>query len=112
MINKYIILSLLSVTLSSFSQILLKKGTMTERTSFIREYLNAHVIFGYLLMLAATLLTVLSYKGMQFKSVAVISSLGYVLVMLLSTVFLKERITAKKTFGIILIMIGIAVFYA
>lgn len=63
-------------------------------------------------MLSATLLTVLSYRGLQFKSVAVISSFGYVLVMLLSTAFFGERLTVKKTLGVVLIILGVAVFYA
>lgn len=112
MINEYIILSALSVLISSFSQILLKKGAMTERRSLISEYLNLYVILGYLLMLAATLLTVISYRGLQFKSVAVISSFGYVLVMILSTAFFGERMTVKKTLGVLLIILGVSIFYA
>ena len=38
--NGYYALGILSVTIASFSQILLKKGAMKQYDSFIREYLN------------------------------------------------------------------------
>ena len=47
MINPYIMGMFLSVTVASFSQVLLKKSAMKTYDSSIREYLNVWVIGGY-----------------------------------------------------------------
>ena len=46
MINVFFLLMLLSETIASTSQVLLKKSAQKEYPSFIREYLNALVIGG------------------------------------------------------------------
>ncbi len=106
------ILMVLSVTVSAFSQILLKKSAKKEHDSVIKEYLNIFVIIGYGMMMATTVLTLFAYKtGLEYKSGPIIESLGYVLVMILSYLFFKEKITAKKLIGNIIIILGIVVFY-
>lgn len=111
MLNKFTLFLLCSVLISSFSQILLKKSANIKRTSRVREYLNVYVIIGYALMLVATLLTILAYKGLDYKEVPIIESLGYILIMLLSYIFFRERITYRKLFGNALILLGIVIFY-
>ena len=106
-----LIFLLLSITVSSFSQIILKKGADIKHSSFIREYLNVRVICGYGMMFVATVLTVLAYSGMEYKNAPVIESLGYAIVMVLSRFFLGEPITRKKILGIAVILVGITVFY-
>jgi multidrug transporter EmrE-like cation transporter len=102
----------LSVLVSAFSQILLKKSAKTTYSSPLREYLNPYVIIGYGMMLAATVLTVFAYKtGLHYKSGPVIESFGYVLIMFLSLGFFGERITPKKLLGNGLVVLGIIVFY-
>ena len=95
-----------SVIVASLSQILLKKSASKAYTSVIREYLNAYVIIGYGMMVLSTLLTVGGYAG------AVIESLGFVLVMILSRLVFGEKITKKKILGNVLILLGIFVFYS
>ena len=80
--------------------------------SLLREYLNPWVISGYGLMVVSTLLTVGGYAGLEYKNGAVIESLGFMLVMLLSRLFFREKITKKKLIGNALILLGIAVFYS
>lgn len=111
MLNKFTLFLLCSVLISVFSQLLLKKSADIKRTSRIREYLNAYVVIGYFLMLIATLLTVLSYRGLDYKEVPIIESLGYILIMLLSFIFFREPITPKKLLGNALILLGIVIFY-
>lgn len=112
MMNKYMILLVLSVVVASFSQILLKKSASKSYASVIREYLNPYVIIGYGMMVASTLLTVGGYAGLEYKNGAVIESLGFVLVMILSRVFFGEKITRKKLLGNALILVGILIFYS
>ena len=109
-INSYIIL-LSSVVVSSFSQILLKKSTKKEHTSFIREYLNLNVIVGYSMMLISTILTVFAFRKLDYKNGPILESTGYILVMILSYLFLSEKITKRKLLGNLLILVGIFVFY-
>lgn len=102
----------LSVVVSSFSQILLKKSAKKTHSSVIREYMNPYVICGYGMMVVATILTVLAYKyGLQYKNGPVIESLGYVLIMVLSLFFFGEKITWKKFLGNALVVLGIVIFY-
>lgn len=101
----------MSVLVASFSQILLKKSAQKTYTSVIREYLNPFVIAGYGLMLFSTVLTVMAYKGIELKNGAVIETLGFPVVMVLSRFFFGERITKKKLLGNSLILIGMLVFY-
>lgn len=112
MVNKYMILLVLSVVVASFSQILLKKSASKTYSSVIREYLNVYVIVGYGMMVLSTLLTVGGYAGLEYKNGAVIESLGFVLVMFLSRIFFGEKITRKKLLGNALILAGILVFYS
>ncbi len=109
--NVYLLLLLLSVTVASFAQILLKKSAAKTYSSPIREYLNLYVICGYGMMFLSMFMTVISYRGMEFSNVPVIESLGYVMVMLLSYIFFKEKITKKKLLGVAVILCGIFVYY-
>lgn len=112
MVNKYMMLLVLSVVVASFSQILLKKSAGKVYESVIREYLNVFVIVGYGMMVVSTLLTVGGYAGLEYKNGAVIEALGFVLVMFLSRIFFGEKITKKKLLGNSLILLGIFAFYS
>lgn len=111
MINKYIMLLILSVSVASISQIILKMSASEEHGSLIKEYLNIKVVIGYGLMLMSTVLTILAFKGLDYKNGPIIESIGYLMVMLLSKLILKEEITKKKVIGNIVILLGILVFY-
>lgn len=103
-------LYLLSVVIASCSQILLKKSAMKQYTSFIREYLNPYVIIGYGMLFGSMILTILAYKGIEFKNGPIMESLGYVLVIIMSRFIFKEKITRSKVLGTLLILIGVTVF--
>lgn len=109
--TSYYILYLISVTIAAFSQLLLKKSANRTHESLLKEYLNPYVIGGYGLLMVSMLLTIGAYRGLAYKNGPIIESLGYVLVMLLSGIFLKEKITARKIAGTSLILVGILVFY-
>ncbi len=111
MINQYILCMMLSVTLASFSQILLKKSTVCKYNSVIKEYLNLYVIGGYGLLFISMLLTIYAYSGMDYKNGPVIEAFGNVIVLVLSFIFFKEKISIRKLAGIICIIGGIVVFY-
>ena len=109
---KGVCILILSVAIASISQIILKKSTFKEYKSVIREYLNPYVIIGYGLMVVSTILTILAFKiGLDYKSSPIIESVGYIFVMILSRIFLSEKITKKKILGNAVILLGIIIFY-
>ncbi len=111
MINPYLILLIISVTIASFAQILLKKSSMKTYSSPIREYLNLYVIAGYGMMFLSLFMTMIAYKGFKnFANVPLLESLGYAVVMVLGYFFFKEKITLRKVLGIALILGGIFVY--
>lgn len=110
-INRYIFILLLSVLIASSSQILLKKSSLKSYATLLKEYLNKEVIIGYGMMVISTLLTIVAFSGLDYKNGPIIESLGYVFVMILSALFLNEKITLKKFLGNMIILFGIAVFY-
>lgn len=102
---------LLSVLIASFSQILLKKSAEKTYSSIIREYLNPYVVCGYGMMFLSMFLTIIAYAGMEFTNVQIVEATGYIMVLILSYFFFKEKITARKVLGMIFIFAGIAVYY-
>lgn len=108
--NMGFFLYLLSVIIASCSQILLKKSAMKQYPSFLREYVNPYVISGYGMLFGSMLLTIVAYKGIEFKNGPIIESLGYVLVILMSRIIFKERITKSKIIGTLCIIAGVMIF--
>lgn len=109
--NNYYILGIFSVTIASFSQILLKKAAMKKYQTFLREYLNPYVIMGYMMMFCSVFFTMLAYRGIDFMSVPVLESIGYILVPILSYFFFKEELSLRKIIGIGFILTGVFIYY-
>lgn len=101
----YILLFILSILISAISQILLKKGSSQKNI-----YINKFTIFGYTIMIFATFLTLIAYKNVDLSLSQVLQALSFVFVIILSKIFLKEKIDKRKIVGIITIIIGIIVF--
>lgn len=101
----YLLLFILSILISAFSQILLKKGSVSKNI-----YLNKFTIFGYLIMIFATFLTLYSYREINLSLGQVLQSLSFVFVVILSKLFLKEKIDKNKILGILIIILGIIIF--
>ena len=63
----YAALNLFGVFISAISQVMLMKSAMREHSSAVAEYLNPLVIFAYTLFVAATLLSVIAYRGIPLS---------------------------------------------
>ena len=100
------------VFIASISQIMLKKSALAnaDAMGFKAQYINKLVIGGYALLFIAMLIPLYVYQFIELKYGAVVESLGYIFVMILSSLILREKITKKKLAGNILIIIGIALF--
>ena len=107
----YYLIVILGVVVAAFSQILLKKGAMRPHVSLIKDYLNAPVIIGYIMMAASVVCSMIAYRGVDYMTVPVLEAIGFILVPVLSYLFFKEKFTRNKIIGIILIFAGIAVYY-
>ncbi len=107
----YYVFLLCGVLAASFSQVLLKKGAMGRYSSRIREYLNPYVCGGYLLLTGSTVFNVLGLSGLSYMNGPVMESLGFVLVLFLSRLFFRERITKRKLAGVACILAGMLVYY-
>ena len=107
----FIILALFVQLLASISQILLKKSSQKQYPSFIRQYLNILVVGGYGLLVVSMFVAIVCYGHMPYMYVVIIEPVGYILVMLLSRIIFREKITKNKLFGMIMIIGGILVFY-
>ncbi|MEA4853348.1 MAG: EamA family transporter [Christensenella sp.] len=112
MIISYLLFMAAGVFISSVSQILLKISAERniDAKGFKAQYLNKFVIIGYLLLFIAMLIPLYVYQFVPLKYGAVIESLGYVFVMILSALILKEKITKKKLIGNLLIIAGVIIF--
>ena len=101
---------LCSVLISSISQILLKKSADKTYDSRLKEYLNPLVIIAYGMFFCSMMITMYCYKYVDVSAGPIFESAGYIFVGVLGYIFLKEKFTAKKIIGMLLIMIGIVVF--
>ncbi len=106
----YASILILSVLISSVSQILLKLSAKTEHTGILQEYLNPKVLFAYFLFFTSTVLTMVSYRVIPLSLGPVLEATGYFWVAILGLVFLKEKVNRRKWLGILVILIGIIVF--
>ncbi|MEG1008541.1 MAG: EamA family transporter [Clostridia bacterium] len=107
---KFQLIFILSVVIASFSQILLKKSANIKRNNKISEYINVFVISAYGMLLISTILTMCAYKKLQLSQGMILESLSYIIVPVLSYMFLKEKISLKEIVGIITIILGIIIF--
>ena len=103
----YLMIGFFSVFVSSVSQTMLKKASMKEHNSFIREYLNLPVILAYGLFFGCMLLNVIALRTLDLTIASVLEASGYIYVMALSFFFLKEKITLRRLIGNIVIVVGI-----
>lgn len=106
----YAAVFLISVLISSVSQIMLKKSANKTYDSKIKEYLNFPVIFAYGLFFMSSLLTVFAYKYIPLSMGPIMEATGYIWVSVLGYLILKEKMTGKKIFGLCIIVAGITVF--
>ncbi len=106
----FTIVYLLGVFVSAVAQILLKKSANKKYSSKIKEYLNPYVIISYSIFLGATFCTMYAYKGIPLSLGPVLAASEYVFVAVLSRLFIKEKISFKKLFGLSVIIVGIVIY--
>ena len=103
-------LLLLSVFISSVSQIILKKAADKTYESTLKEYMNPMVIGAYGLFFCSVILTMLALKHVPLSMSPILESTGYIFVSVMGYIFLKERFSRRKLMGFALILAGIVIF--
>ena len=106
----FTVIFLVSVFISSVSQVLLKTSANKQYRSKIKEYLNPLVLFAYFLFFASTLLTVYAFKYIPLSVGPILESTGYIFIGVLGFLFLKEKFTKKKLLGMAVIILGVIIF--
>jgi len=110
MINKYLFLLMLSVFIASISQILLKISANRKYNKQIQEYFNAYVLIAYSMFCISLILSILALRKLELKNIPIIESTGYIYILILSNLILKEKVTKYKIGGSFLIILGIIIF--
>ena len=100
-------LILFSTFISATSQVMLKKAAMKTYESRLREYLNPQVIMAYVIFVAATVMTVWSYKGIEVSQGTLLETSSYIFIFAFDVAIFRQKITGKKLIGALLIVGGI-----
>lgn len=106
----YVALNLFGVFISAISQVMLKKSAMREHSSAVAEYLNPLVIFAYTLFVAATLLSVIAYRGIPLSMGPILDATGYIYVTAFGVLIFHEKLNARRVLALALIIVGIVIY--
>ena len=105
----YVIPFILSVFVSSCTQIYLKKSANKEHKG-IYVYLNKTVIISNTIFVGVTLAIVILYRYIQLSTATLLNASSYIFILILSYLFLKEKISKNRIIGILFIIAGISVY--
>lgn len=106
----HLCIMVVSVFISSVSQVMLKKSAQKKYPSKIREYLNPVVIIAYALFFGCTFITMYALRVVPLSTWPVIEASGYIFVAVLSFIFLKEKLSKRQLAGMAIIVAGIIIF--
>ena len=105
--NNGVIIYLITPLLSAVSQLMLKKAADNPKYTGLRAYLNLPVILAYGLFFGCMLLNVVALRTLDLTVASVLEASSYIYVMVLSWLFLKEKITRRRLLGNLIIIVGI-----
>jgi drug/metabolite transporter (DMT)-like permease len=91
----------------SFGALYLKTGAAKLNFGLRYLVLNGRLLLGVTLFVASSLAYVVGIRHGELSVLYPLVSLGYIWTLLWSALFLKERITRNKLFGLLLIVLGI-----
>ena len=99
------------VLIAAISQVLLKKAADKKQDAgFFAKFLNVRVILAYGLLFVSLFVNTIALRHMQLKYVPCMTAAGFIYILILSRIFLKEKLTWKKLLGNALIVGGILLF--
>ena len=109
--NMAIIYVALVVATVSVSQVLLKIGANKSiGKGVVAPYTNHYTILAYFLYLINTVLGVYALKNIELSLFYAVTSLKFLVIFVLSIVFLKEKVSKLKVVAVLLIFAGVLIF--
>jgi len=101
-----------AVIITVFAQLFLKKGANygVKKKSLLSLYLNKYSLTGFSLFLIVTLLSLFALQKLELKELVFILPMTYLLLPLLSKLYLKEELSNMRILGMLFIILGILVF--
>ena len=102
----------LSAFIAAISQLILKIAAKNPNgKSGIMQYIDIRIFMAYGMLFSTIFFNMIAMRYMPYKYAPVILSLSYVFVLVLGRIVLHEQIGKKKKAGIVMIFLGIFVFY-
>jgi drug/metabolite transporter (DMT)-like permease len=109
-LEKYIIVWIISVLISSIAQVMLKAEANKEHESRLKEYLNPMVVTAYAIFFLSTFLTMYALKYVPLTYSPIIEPLSYIFVPVIGVLVLKEKLSKRRVLGILIMLVGIVIF--
>lgn len=103
MILSFVILIIMTI-FGSVASLFLKKSSDADGILSIIKNVNLYI--GGFLYLVSAVLNIFILRYLDYSVVLPLTSLTYIWTMVLSYLILKEKITIKKSVGVVLILIG------
>ena len=107
--NSGVLIYLFTPLISAASQLMLKRAADDPRHTGFRFYVNPLVIGAYALFFGCMVLNVFALRTLDLTVASVLEASGFLYVMVLGALFLKEKITRRKLWGNVLIVAGIVI---
>lgn len=102
--TKYYIIIIVMTMVGSVASLFLKKASASD--SILGLIKNKNIYIGGLLYLASAILNIIVLRYISYSIVLPLTSITYIWTLIISRYWLKEKISAKKICGIMLIVIG------
>ena len=108
---------LIMIIMTSLSQIIIKIGsdkiiTNSGKATLLKSFFNCYIIFGLVLVLIAPLLYFSALSRVPLNFAYSVTGLGYLIVIILGRLILKEGISFFHIAGGVLILVGFIVWNA
>jgi len=109
----YYLLTLIVIVFTSIGHLLLKIAANRVRDSDGSARMVTHPvsIIAYGVFAFVAFLSIYAMKGLEMKSFFALNSLTYIVIPLLGLLVLKEPFSRNKVIGVILITVGVLLFY-
>lgn len=112
--NNWIAIGIYTISgiVAALSQLILKYAALKPNgKTGIMQYIDARILVSYTMLFGTVFLNMIAMRYMPYKFAPVLSSMSYIFVLLLGKFVLHEEIGNKKMIGILLIFLGMLVFY-
>ncbi len=110
MVFQYSFFVLVGTFISSISQVMLKKSSLYNYDTKLKEYLNPLVIVAYIFFFVASFFSVIAYRGISLSMGTILESTSYIYVTIFGMCFFDEKVNVKRCVALMLILVGIIVF--